>query len=495
METKKLYIDGEWIETGSTFTVVDPGNGQPLAKVASAGRTEARRAVEAAAAAFPGWRRHTGMARGDCLLRVAAALDRRMEEIAETITRENGKPLPQARGEVRVAVDHLRWFAEEARRGYGRVVPNQADGKRHLVLKQPVGVVALISPWNFPLVLSVRKAAPALAAGCTAILRPARQTPLCAVQLAECMEEAGIPRGVFQMITGPAEPIVDEFMENPDVRKISFTGSTEVGKKLIEDSAKTVTNLSMELGGHAPVLIFEDADLDLAVEGALVTKFRNTGQSCIASNRIYVERSIYEKFLEKFAARARELKVGYGLEEGVEVGPVVNEEGLKTALSHIENAVASGGRLLCGGKALERPTGAAAATDDGGTPSPARRTTGYYLEPTVIADVPDDAACMREETFAPVAPVIAFDTEEEAIEKANNSRYGLAAYAYTSDLNRSWRLAERLEAGTIGINDAVPSTSNCPFGGVKESGMGRELGIEGIEAFLETKHVSYGGVE
>lgn len=486
MEAKKLYIDGDWLETGSTFTVVDPGNGQVLANVASAGRAEARRAVDSAEKAFPGWQRLTGMARGDYLLRVAASLERRMEEIAVTITRENGKPLPQARGEVRVAVDHLRWFAEEARRGYGRVVPNQADGKRHLVIKQPVGVVALISPWNFPLVLSVRKAAPALAAGCPAILRPARQTPLCAVQLAECMEEAGLPKGVFQMLTGPAEPIVEEFMENPAVRKISFTGSTEVGKKLIEQSAKTVTNLSMELGGHAPVLVFADADLDLAVEGALVTKFRNTGQSCIASNRIYVERSIYEKFLEKFAARARELKVGYGLEEGVDVGPVVNEEGLKTALAHIENAVAAGGRVLCGGKALESPSREAAAASGAG---------GYYLEPTVIADVSDDAACMREETFAPVAPVIAFDTEEEALRKANNSRYGLAAYAYTSDLNRSWRLAEGLEAGTIGINDAVPSTSNCPFGGVKESGMGRELGIEGMEAFLETKHISYGGVE
>ncbi|MFO8065344.1 MAG: aldehyde dehydrogenase family protein, partial [Spirochaetia bacterium] len=287
MDTKKLYVDGQWIETGDTFTVMNPGTKQPLAEVVSAGRDVAKQAVDSAAKAFPAWRRLTGMQRGDYLLAVADCLRKRSEEIAETITKENGKPLREGRGEVKVAIDHLRWFAEEARRGYGRIVPHQADGKRHLILKQPVGVVGLIPPWNFPLVLSVRKAAPALAAGCTAILRPARQTPLCAVQLAECFEEAGIPRGVFQMLTGPGGPIVDEFMENSQVRKVSFTGSTEVGKQLIEKSSKTVTNLSLELGGHAPVLVFADADLDLAVEGALMTKFRNTGQSCIASNRIY----------------------------------------------------------------------------------------------------------------------------------------------------------------------------------------------------------------
>ncbi|MFP4374051.1 MAG: NAD-dependent succinate-semialdehyde dehydrogenase [Spirochaetaceae bacterium] len=476
MDTKKLYVDGEWVETGDTFTVVNPGTKEVLAEVASAGRGLTKKAVESAERAFAAWRRTTGMKRGDYLLAVADCLGTRSEEIAKTVTRENGKPLRESRGEVNVAIDHLRWFAEEARRGYGRIVPHQADGKRHLILKQPIGVVGLIPPWNFPLVLSVRKVAPALAAGCTAILRPARQTPLCAVQLAECFEEAGIPRGVFQMITGPGAPIVDEFMENPAVRKISFTGSTEVGKQLIEKSARTVTNLSLELGGHAPVLVFADADLDLAVEGALITKFRNTGQSCIASNRIYVERTVYEQFLERFVARTKELKVGYGLEEDSDIGPVVNEDGLQNALAHIENAKQAGGRVMCGGKAVAGKE-------------------GFYLEPTVIADVPDDAACMREETFAPVAPVVAFDTEAEAVEKANNTRYGLAAYAYTNDLNRTWRLGEMLEAGTIGLNDAVPSTSNAPFGGMKESGLGRELGLEGMEAFLETKHLSIGGVK
>ncbi len=475
MDPKRLYIDGQWIETGRTFTVVNPGTGTPLAEVVSAGRAETRIAVESASTALPAWSALTGIRRGDYLLAVADALARRREEVARTITEENGKPVAQSRGEVAVAIDHLRWFAEEARRGYGRVVPHQADGKRHVVLKQPVGVVGLIAPWNFPLVLAIRKLAPALAAGCTTILRPARQTPLCAIALAECVEEASLPRGVFHMLTGPGEPITAEFMENPTVRKISFTGSTEVGKSLIEQSAKTVTDLSLELGGHAPLLVFADADLELAVEGALITKFRNTGQSCIASNRIYVERTIYEEFLDRFTERTRSLKVGYGLEDGVDIGPVINREGLETALAHVENAVAAGARLLCGGRAVED-------------------TQGFYLEPTVIADVPDDALCMHEETFAPVAPVTAFDSEEEALERANASRYGLAAYAYTSDLNRSWRLAERLEAGTVAINDAVPSTSNAPFGGVKESGLGRELGIEGMEAFMETKHISYGGI-
>ena len=476
MTIKKLYIDGTWIETEETFTVVDPGTKTALAEVYSAGRELTRRAIDAASRAFPAWRRVTGIKRGDYLLAVADCLGKRSEEVARTISRENGKPLAESRGEVRVAIDHLRWFAEEARRGYGRIVPNQADGKRHLILKQPVGVVGLIPPWNFPLVLSVRKAAPALAAGCTTILRPARQTPLCALQLAECFEEAGVPAGVFQVLTGPGEPIVDEFVENPAVRKISFTGSTEVGKQLIEKSAKTVTNLSLELGGHAPVLVFEDADLDLAVEGCLITKFRNTGQSCIASNRIYVQRPVYEEFLKRFVKRTQEMTVGYGLDEGVDIGPVVNDAGLANALAHIENAVRSGGRILCGGKRVEGKE-------------------GFYLEPTVIADVPDDADCMIEETFAPVAPITVFDTEAEAIEKANNTRYGLAAYAYTNDLNRTWRLGELLEAGTIGLNDAVPSTSNCPFGGMKESGLGRELGLEGMEAFLETKHLSIGGVK
>jgi succinate-semialdehyde dehydrogenase/glutarate-semialdehyde dehydrogenase len=289
---------------------------------------------------------------------------------------------------------------------------------------------------------------------------------------------------VFQVICGPAEQIVGEFMDNPLCRKVSFTGSTKVGKKLLEASARTVTRLSLELGGHAPVLVFADSDLELAVEGAIITKFRNTGQSCIAANRIYVEKAIYEEFLRRFVDRTRALKVGYGLEEGVDIGAMISREGLDTALGHIDDAVAAGARLMCGGK----PSPGAGQGGGGAA------VGGIFLEPTVLADVPADAACMREETFAPVAPVCSFELEEQALEQANGTRYGLAAYLYTRDLNRAWRLAERLEAGTIAINDAVPSTSNAPFGGMKESGLGRELGSEGLEAFLETKHISFGSV-
>jgi succinate-semialdehyde dehydrogenase/glutarate-semialdehyde dehydrogenase len=479
MENYRLFLGGQWVDGGREFEVIDPGTGQAFARVPSAGREQARRAIAEAHDAFDGWRSQTGIARGDCLLAVARILRERGERIARIITRENGKPLAQSMGEVEVAVDHLRWFAEEARRAYGRVIPHQAEGKRHLVLKHPVGVVGAVPPWNFPLVLAVRKAAPALAAGCPVIVKPSRRTPLSVLELARCVEEAGLPGGVFQVICGPAEQIVGEFMDNPLCRKVSFTGSTEVGKKLLEASARTVTGLSLELGGHAPVLVFADSELELAVEGAIITKFRNTGQSCIAANRIYVEKTIYEEFLRRFVDRTRALKVGYGLEEGVDIGAIISREGLDTALAHIENAVAAGARLMCGGRTVA--AGGAAAG-------------GIFLEPTVLADVPADAACMREETFAPVAPVCSFEREEEALEQANATRYGLAAYLYTRDLNRAWRLAERLEAGTIAINDAVPSTSNAPFGGMKESGLGRELGSEGLEAFLETKHISFGSV-
>ena len=483
MDQYELYLGGRWMNLERRFEVVDPGTGAAFASVPAAGREQARRAVEDAHQVLSEWRSLFGITRGDYLLAVAGILQDRIEKIARIITRENGKPLAQSRGEVTVAVDHLRWFAEEARRAYGRIIPHQAAGKRHLVVKHPVGVAGAIPPWNFPLVLAVRKVAPALAAGCPVILKPSRQTPLSALELARCVEEAGLPAGVFQVICGPAQEIVAELMENPLCRKVSFTGSTEVGKKLLEVSAGTLTNLSLELGGHAPVLVFADADLDLAVEGAMITKFRNSGQSCIAANRIYVQKPIYGPFLERFVEKTRALKVGYGLDEGVEIGAIINRAGLDTALAHIENALAGGARLLCGGKPV---TGLGASGASGG---------GNFLEPTILADVPADALCMREETFAPVAPVCAFASEEEVLEQANGTRYGLAAYAYTRDLNRAWRLAEKLEAGTIAINDAVPSTSNAPFGGMKESGLGRELGSEGLEAFLETKHISFGSVE
>jgi succinate-semialdehyde dehydrogenase/glutarate-semialdehyde dehydrogenase len=472
MKVHPLFLNGAWVRTEKTIRVINPATTEVVAELCTVGRDAVRQALTDAHAALPGWRKLTGKARGEFLHKAADELHRRREEVARIITLENGKPLAQSQGEVAMSVDHLRWFAEEARRAYGRTIPNQVDGKRHVIVKSPIGVVAAISPWNFPLVLALRKVAPALAAGCPVILRPASATPLSAVAIAECLEAAQIPEGVFQLLAGPAQEMAAEFLENPLCRKITFTGSTEVGRSLIQGAAAGIKPLSLELGGHAPVLVFEDADLDRAVEGAMITKFRNTGQSCIASNRIYVQRSIYPAFLEKFVQQTRALKTGDGLEPGVSVGPVINEAGLNKALEHIEDAAKRGARLLCGGKRMDRK--------------------GWFLEPTVLADVCADAACMSEETFAPVAPICVFDTEVEAIERANNSCYGLSAYAFTSNLDRAYRLMEALEAGTIGLNDGVPSTSQCPFGGMKQSGWGRELGAEGMEAFLETKHISIG---
>ncbi|HIQ21369.1 MAG TPA: NAD-dependent succinate-semialdehyde dehydrogenase, partial [Planctomycetes bacterium] len=425
-------------------------------------------------AAWPTWRKLPGKTRGEFLQRIADVLQRRGDEVARTITLENGKPLAQSRGELAMTVDHLRWFAAEAERAYGRVVPHQVEGKRHLVIRSPVGVVGAIAPWNFPLVLAVRKMAPALAAGCTVVLKPASATPLSAVLLAEAVDEVGLPPGVFQLVAGRAAEIGAEMLENPICRKITFTGSTEVGRRLIAGAAEGIKKLSLELGGHAPVLVFADADFDRAVSGTVIAKFRNTGQSCIAANRVYVQRPIYDRFLEAFVEATRALRVGNGLEEGVDVGPVIDQRALDNALDHIRDAQRRGARVLCGGRRW------------------ADCPEGYFLEPTVLADVPPDALCMREETFAPVVPVVPFETEEEVVRRANATRYGLAAYAFTTDLARMWRLAENLEAGTIGINDTVPATSQCPFGGLKQSGWGRELGTEGLDAFLETKHISLG---
>ena len=472
MNARPLYLAGGWRQTGTSVRVVNPATGEAIADVCTVGRADVADALAKAQAAWPAWRALTGKARGDFLRKIADQLERRSDEIARTITLENGKPLAQSAGEVAMSIDHLRWFAEEARRVYGRIVPPQVDGKRHLVVKTPIGVVGAISPWNFPLVLAVRKIAPALAAGCPVVLKPASATPLCALAFAECVEAAGLPGGVFQIVLGRAAEIAAEFLENPLCRKITFTGSTEVGQSLIRGAAAGVKPLSLELGGHAPVLVFADANLDRAVEQAAIAKFRNTGQSCIAANRIYVQREIYAAFIERFATHVRGLKVGDGLEPGVQIGPVINEEGLTKALAHIDNAVQLGARVVTGGK--RRPG------------------RGTFLEPTILADVPPAAECMSDETFAPMAPVCVFDTEEEAVERANASRYGLSAYAFTSDVSRVFRLMDRLEAGSIGINDGVPTTSQCPFGGLKQSGWGRELGVEGLEAFVETKHVAIG---
>ena len=474
LEKRQAYIDGKWVATGEEIGVVNPATGETFAHVAAVKREHVRSALEGAHEALGAWRTKTAKERGALLNRVADELAKRADEIARTITLENGKPLAQSRGELAMSEDHLRWFAEEGKRAYGRLIPHQAQGRRNLVVKTPIGVVGAISPWNFPLVLAVRKVAPALAAGCTVVLKPSSQTPLCAVALAECIEAAGIPAGVFQLVIGSARMIAEEFLQNPICRKITFTGSTEVGKELIRGAAQSVKPLSLELGGLAPLLVFEDCEMDRAVEQTLIAKFRNTGQSCIAANRIYVQRSIYGEFVERFVAGVKKLKTGPGLEPGVDVGPLINQEGLDSVLTQIEDASSRGGKVLCGGKRMG--------------------TAGYFLEPTVIEGADHDALCMCEETFAPMAPISSFDTEEEAIERANASDYGLSAYAMTRDVGRIFRLAEQIEAGTLGINDGAPTTSQSPFGGVKQSGWGRELGSEGLEALLETKHVSIGGV-
>jgi succinate-semialdehyde dehydrogenase/glutarate-semialdehyde dehydrogenase len=472
MKTYSLYLNGEFIGAEKTIPVINPATGEAFASISTIDRKRVAQALADAHTAFKEWRKLTGKARGEYLSKIAVEVERRRDEIARVITMENGKPLAQSLTEVVMSVDHLRWFAEEARRGYGRVVPNQVEGKRHLVIKTPVGVVGAISPWNFPLMLSLRKVAPAMAAGCTVVLKPAKQTPICATIFAECVEAAKLPKGVFQLVVGPANEIGQEFLQNPLCRKISFTGSTEVGKLLIRGAAEQVKPLSLELGGLAPVLVFGDVDIAKAVEGAMAAKFRNTGQSCIAANRIYVQRSIYEKFLEAFVARTKAMKVGDGLEAGVEIGALIDEDALKKATQHVEDAVKRGAKVLCGGRRIHGK--------------------GFFFEPTVLADVPGNGLCMQEETFAPVAAISAFDTEAEAIEKANASEFGLSAYAFSNDIGRVFRLMESLEAGVIGINDGVPTATQAPFGGMKQSGWGRELGIEGMDAFLETKHVSLG---
>jgi succinate-semialdehyde dehydrogenase/glutarate-semialdehyde dehydrogenase len=470
---RPLYLNGKWVTPPDALDVVNPATGEVFARVGTVRRDVVARALSDAAEAWRAWRKLSGKQRGTYILKIAEALGKRTEEIARTITLENGKPLAQSRGEVAMTIDHLRWFAAEAERAYGRIVPNQVDGKRHLIIRSPVGVVGAIAPWNFPLVLAVRKVAPALAAGCPAVLKPARATPLSAVLLAEAVHEAGLPAGVFQLVVGQSTEIGAEMLENPLCRKITFTGSTEVGRQLIRQAGDSVKKLSLELGGHAPVLVFDDADLDQAVNGTLIAKFRNTGQSCIAANRMYVQRSISDKFIPALVEGTSQLKVGNGLDEGVEIGPLINKEALDRALEHIEKAKSLGAKVLCGGKRW-------------------KSSSGYFLEPTILADVPAEALCMREETFAPAIPICIFDDEDEAIEKANATEYGLASYAFTRDISRMWRLAESLEAGTIGINDTVPATSQCPFGGLKQSGWGRELGTEGLDAYLETKHISLG---
>ncbi len=473
--TTTPYINGTWIPADGLQMreVADPANGELIGSYSLGTRVHVRHALEAAHAAFPAWSAQTARARAHILLEAAGRLRENADALAEAVTRENGKPLAESRGEVSGAAAHFEWYAEEATRAYGRIVPPAADGKRHLVIRVPVGAVGCIVPWNFPLVLWARKVAPALASGCTVVARGASQTTLCTMQATDAIANLFAP-GVLNLVTGEAREVSGALLSNPLCRKVSFTGSTAAGKELMRTGAESIAHLSLELGGHGPAIVFPDADLDAATEGIMGAKFRNGGRSCIAINRVYLHREIATEMTERLIAATRALAVGHGLEDGVDVGPLIDEAAVATFLQHVERAVADGGRLDCGGHRL---TGAAY---DG----------GFFVEPTVISGVADNTLCMCSETFGPLLPITTFADTDEVIARANDTPYGLAAYAFTTDLRTAMLVGERLEAGTIGINDPVPSTTIAPFGGMKESGLGRECGSEGLDAFLETKHVS-----
>ncbi len=471
---KRMYIDGKWAaaDSGRTLAVTNPATEETLAEIAYGGRAETKRALEAAHRAMQGWMRQTAWDRGKILKKIADLMRDRADAIARTLTLEQGKPLGEAKAEILHSADTFEWFAEEGKRAYGQIIPNSQPGKRHLTLKHPVGVVGAISPWNFPITLQARKLAPALAAGCTIVSKPASQTPLSLVQLFEWMEEAGLPPGVANLVMGPAQEIADELLENPICRKISFTGSTEVGKQLMRACADQVKRVSLELGGHAPFIVFPDADPEVGAKIAVSGKFRNNGQVCIAPSRFYVHKDVAKKFTEAAVAAAQKLKLGNGLDAGVEVGPMFEKRAMDNTIGLVEDARRCGAKVLTGGKRSDR------------------FPKGYFFEPTVLTSVPDNAKLMVEEPFAPVMPVLDFQNLDDVIRAANNTRYGLAAYVFTNDLSTAWKMAEGLEAGIIGINEPVPAVPQAPFGGMKESGLGRELAHEGLEAYLETKYVA-----
>src|SRR3954463_12625028 len=472
---EQCYIGGEWVGGANTIPVRNPATQEVLGTVPRLGREEARRAIDAAERAWPAWRAKTGKERAAILRKWFELMMANQEDLAQILTAEQGKPLSEARGEIAYGASFIEWFAEEAKRAYGDVVPSPWADKRILVMKEPVGVAALITPWNFPNAMITRKAAPALAAGCTVVLKPAEQTPLSAFAMAELAGRAGIPKGVLNILTGGGPTIGAELCANPKVRKLSFTGSTEVGRILMRQCADTVKKLSLELGGNAPFIVFDDADIDAAVEGALASKYRNAGQTCVCANRIYVQDTVYDAFARKLTEKVKGFKVGAGNEPGVVIGPLIDENGLKKAEEHVADAVGKGAKVILGDKRHARG--------------------GLFFEPTVLADVTPAMIVSREETFGPVAPLIRFKTEEEVIRLANDSEFGLAGYFYSRDIGRIFRVAEQMEVGMVGANAGIISTEVAPFGGVKQSGLGREGSKYGIEEFLEVKYVLMGGVE
>ncbi len=469
---QQCYLNGQWVGGESDFPVRNPASGAELARVPRFGAAETRAAIAAADAAWPAWRSRTAKERTGVLRRWFELMNQHADDLALLMTSEQGKPLAEARGEVAYAASFVEWFAEEAKRAYGETIPAVAADKRMLVIKQPIGVCAAITPWNFPAAMITRKVAPALAAGCTVVVKPAEQTPLTALALAELAHRAGFPAGVFNVITGDPVAIGGELTSNPTVRKLSFTGSTEVGRLLMGQCAPSIKKLSLELGGNAPFIVFDDADLDAAVEGAMISKYRNTGQTCVCANRLLVQDGIYEAFAARLAAKVATLKVGEGTEAGVTQGPLIDADALAKVEAHIADAVAHGARVLAGGRRHKK----------GGT----------FFQPTVLADVTPAMRVAREETFGPVAPLFRFQTEEEAIALANATEFGLASYFYSRDIGRIFRVGEALEYGMVGVNTGLISNEVAPFGGIKQSGLGREGSKYGLEEYLEVKYLCLG---
>ncbi|MDH4323030.1 MAG: NADP-dependent succinate-semialdehyde dehydrogenase [Betaproteobacteria bacterium] len=471
------YIDGDWVSApgGKSFPVVNPATGETLGAVPALGAAEARRAIEAAARAWPAWRARTAKERATILRKWFDLMMANQDDLAQILTAEQGKPLAEAKGEIAYGASFIEWFAEEGKRAYGDVIPTHQADKRILVIKQPVGVCAMITPWNFPNAMITRKAGPALAAGCTVVLKPAEQTPFSALAMAELAERAGIPKGVLNIITGDAPTIGAELCANPTVRKLSFTGSTEVGRILMKQSADTVKKLSLELGGNAPFIVFDDADLDAAVEGAIASKYRNAGQTCVCANRLYVQDGVYDAFATKLAEKVKGFKVGAGNEAGVVIGPLIDEQGMKKVEQHVADALGKGAKAVLGGKRHERG--------------------GLFFQPTVLTGVTPAMMVSREETFGPVAPLIRFKSEAEVIGLANDTEFGLSGYFYSRDVGRIFRVAEAMEVGIVGANVGIISTEVAPFGGVKQSGVGREGSKYGLEEYLETKYILIGGIQ
>ncbi len=470
------YVDGQWIgaDGGGTFPVTNPASGEVIATVPACGAAETRRAIEAARQALPGWAGKSAKERGKILRRFAELMMANAEDLGRLMTAEQGKPLAEAKGEVGYAASFYEWFAEEGRRVYGDVIPSPAADKRMFALRQPVGVVGAITPWNFPAAMITRKAGAALAAGCTIVIKPAESTPLSAFAQAELAERAGVPKGVFNVLTGRSREIGGELTSNPTVAKITFTGSTAVGKLLMRQCADTVKKVSLELGGNAPFIVFDDADLDAAVAGAIASKYRNTGQTCVCANRLLVQSGVYDAFVAKLVEATRKLRVGAGLEGVTEQGPLIDEKAVAKVEEHIADAIAKGAKVALGGQR--------------------HALGGTFFQPTILTGVTTSMLVAREETFGPVAPIFRFDTEAEAIRMANDTEFGLASYFYTRDIARSWRVAEALEYGIVGLNTGIISTEEAPFGGWKESGVGREGSRHGILDYTELKYLCMGGL-